>query len=69
MSLEEQLIEASSQVKKAIKVAIAEKGFSQVELANLLGVSKASISRAINGDTNPQSFEIRKKLYKILGMK
>lgn len=45
-----------------------QKGLKQIELAKMLNVSRGTMSRAISGDSNPQSLKIRKKLYKILGM-
>lgn len=68
MPLEEQLDEARSKVETALKTAMIKKGFKQNELAKMLRISRAAMSRAVAGDANPQSREIRKKLYKILGI-
>lgn len=68
MPLEEQLDEARSKVETALKTAMIKKGFKQNELARMLRISRAAMSRAVTGDANPQSRKIRKKLYKILGI-
>lgn len=68
MPLEEQLDEARSKVETALKMAMIKKGFKQNELAKMLHISRAAMSRAVTGDANPQSRKIRKKLYKILGI-
>ncbi|WP_297819818.1 helix-turn-helix transcriptional regulator [uncultured Lactobacillus sp.] len=68
MPLEEQLDEAKQAVTKAIKMALLEKGWSQAELAETLNLNRGIVSRAINGDNNPQSVKVRKMIYKILGM-
>ena len=43
-------------------------GISQADIAKELHVDRGIISRAVNGDNNPQSVNIRKTIYKILGM-
>lgn len=68
MPLEEQLDQATQAVTTAIKKKMLEKGWSQTELAETLRLNRGVVSRAINGDANPQSVETRKKIYKILGM-
>ena len=45
-----------------------EKDYTQAEIASMLCLNKSAISRAVNGDNNPQSRKVRKKMYKILGM-
>lgn len=65
---ERELVQAQKRVEKAIRTAIVQKELKQSELAKMLNVSRGTMSRAISGDSNPQSLEIRKKLYKILGM-
>ena len=65
MPLEEQLEQA---LTIASKKKMLEKGWSQAELAETLQLNRGVVSRAINGDANPQSVETRKKIYKILGM-
>jgi len=49
-----------------IKKALHEKGISQKQLAGWLGEGEAQVSRAIRGDMNPQSREIRRKIYEFL---
>nr|WP_283775650.1 helix-turn-helix transcriptional regulator [Lactobacillus johnsonii] len=45
-----------------------ERDLTQAQVARSLKVSRDAVSRAISGDSKPQSREIRKRLYKILGM-
>lgn len=68
MPLEEKLDAARSEIEKTLRTAMIKRGFKQSELADLMGVSRTAVSRAVSGDVNPQSIEIRKKLYKILGI-
>ena len=68
MPLEEQLHEAKTKVSRAIKTAMINQGISQADIAKELHVDRGIISRAVNGDNNPQSVSIRKTIYKILGM-
>lgn len=65
---EKQLNEAVSNIEKSIKTRMISKGFTQIELAKMLGVGRSSVSTAISGGSSPKSREIRKQLYKILGM-
>lgn len=69
MSLEEELDKAQSKIATTIKIAMLDKGFTQSELARLMNVSRSAISLAVSGATNPKSVELRKKIYKILGIK
>ncbi|MGN1272345.1 MAG: helix-turn-helix domain-containing protein [Lactobacillus sp.] len=69
MAVEEQLEEARASVERKIKMCLLEKSMTQNELASLLNVSKARISKAVNGGTNPSDIVLRKKIYQVLGMK
>lgn len=68
MPLEEQLDKVTRSVTKYLKQAMIEKDYTQAEIASMLCLNKSAISRAVNGDNNPQSRKVRKKMYKILGM-
>ena len=68
MPIEENLENAKKQVESSIKMALLKKNMSQAELANLIGESRTKVNLAIKGNTNPKSIEIRKKIYKVLGM-
>lgn len=68
MPVEERLEEAKKQVERQIKLGLINKNMTQVQLADLLGESRTRINLAIKGNTNPKSIEIRKKIYKVLGM-
>lgn len=69
MAVEDQLEEARANVERKIKMILIEKSMTQSELAELLNVSKARISKAVNGGTNPSDISLRKKIYQVLGMK
>ncbi len=64
-----ELESASSKVKIKFKVSLLERGMKQVELAELLGVSPAQVSRALAGNSTPKDIEIQKRAAKILGLK
>ena len=68
MSVEEKLEEAKKQVERQIKLGLLNKNMTQAQLADLLGESRTRINLAIKGNTSPKSIEIRKKIYKVLGM-
>ncbi|MGQ5708789.1 helix-turn-helix domain-containing protein [Lactobacillus sp. PSON] len=68
MPIEEKLEKAKREVEREIKIALMDKGMTQAELANLLNESRSKVNQAIKGNTNPKSIEIRKKIYKVLGM-
>lgn len=68
MPIEENLEKAKKQVEQQIKMEMLKKNMSQAELANLIGESRTRVNLAIKGNTNPKSIEIRKKIYKVLGM-
>lgn len=49
--------------KKAVRVALAQKGWTQAQLAKRIGVSLASVSLTINHDSFPRvAAKIRKAL-------
>ena len=68
MPVEEKLEEAKKQVERQIKMGLLDKNMTQVQLANLIGESRIRVNLTIKGNTNPKSIEIRKKIYKALGM-
>ena len=68
MPVEEKLEEAKKQVERQIKMELLDKNMTQAELANLIGENRTKVNLAIKGNTNPKSIEIRKKIYKVLGM-
>ena len=69
MPIEEKLEEAKKAVERQIKMELLDKNMSQAELANLIGESRTRVNLAIKGNTNPKSIKIRKKIYKVLGIK
>lgn len=69
MTLEEQLEQAKKAVERQIKMKLLDKNMTQAKLAILIGESRASVNLAIKGNTNPKSIEVRKKIYKALGIK
>ena len=66
--VEQELERAAENVKRAIKAGMAKKGIKQTEMADLIHEGTFQVSRAINGDMQPKSKKIRKKIYLILGM-
>ena len=42
---------------------------TQAELAELIGESRQDINKAVKGGTSPKDLMIRKKIYKVFGMK
>lgn len=68
-SVEEDLEKAKKQVERTIKIKLLEKDMTQTQLAKLIGESRAAVSLAIKGNTNPKSIKVRKKIYKVLGIK
>ncbi len=67
--VEEQLINAAEEISKRIKIALIEKGLSQVDLARILNVGTPQLNRAIKGDLSPKSIAIRKRIYHLLDIK
>ncbi|WP_288635495.1 transcriptional regulator [uncultured Limosilactobacillus sp.] len=68
MPVEQTLEQSAAIVEKKIKLQLIERSMSQVELSNLIKENPQSVNRAIKGWTNPKSVEIRKKIYRVLGM-
>lgn len=68
MPIEEKLEQAKQEIEFQIKSALMKKHMSQVDLAELLNESKFQINKAIKGNTSPKSVELRRKIYKVLGM-
>ena len=68
MPVEQTLGQSAATVEKKIKLPLIERSMSQVELSNLIKENPQSVNRAIKGWTNPKSVEIRKKIYRVLGM-
>lgn len=66
---EETLVAGAKEIKNKIKVALIEHDMKQTELADLLDENPQQLNRAIAGDMTPKSLEIRKRVYKILGIK
>lgn len=69
MPIEEQLESAKAEVEKNIKTALLSRGMTQKELADLIGESTVKVNLAVKGNVNPKSVAIRKKIYRVLGMK
>lgn len=69
MSVEEQLEQAKKAVERQIKIKLLDKSMTQAKLAILIGESRAAVNLAIKGNTNPKSTKVRKKIYKVLGIK
>ncbi|EEW53082.1 hypothetical protein HMPREF0494_1805 [Limosilactobacillus antri DSM 16041] len=68
MPVEQTLEQSAATVEKKIKLRLIERSMSQVELSDLIKENPQSVNRAIKGWTNPKSVEIRKKIYRVLGM-
>lgn len=68
MPIEEKLENAKKQVERQIKMELLDKNMTQTELADLIGETRANVNLAIKGNTNPKAVQIRKKIYKVLGM-
>lgn len=68
MPVEQALEQSAAAVEKKIKLRLIERSMSQVELAELIKENPQSVNRAIKGWTNPKSVEIRKKIYRVLGI-
>ena len=62
------LEKAKKQVEQQIKMEMLKKNMSQAQLADLLGENRTVVNLAIKGNTNPKAVQIRKKIYKVLGM-
>lgn len=69
MSIEKKLEEAKKAVERQIKMALIQNSMTQAELAELIGESRQDINKAVKGGTLPKDQMIRKKIYKVLGIK
>ncbi|BAN07810.1 MULTISPECIES: helix-turn-helix domain-containing protein [Levilactobacillus] len=65
---EEMLVEGIKQKSKHIKMALMDRGMTQVELAHMLSTNPQVLNRAIQGDMSPRSLELRKQINKVLGI-
>jgi len=63
-----ELEKASSNVRIKFKIALLERGMKQIELAHMLGVSPAQVSRALAGNITPKDIEIQKRAADILNI-
>lgn len=68
MPTEEVLANAKREIFAAIKFEMNKRGYTTTSLAELLNINRPTVSSAIHGGTTPKDVEIRKKIYKILGM-
>lgn len=59
---------AAKKTKITFKVALLQRGITQVELAKLLDTTPAQVSRALAGNTTPKDIAIQKSAAKILGI-
>ncbi|MFC6261936.1 helix-turn-helix domain-containing protein [Levilactobacillus fujinensis] len=66
---EQNLAEGMEAIYAQIKIALFKKHMSQIELADLIGEGPQQLSRAIHGDMQPKSKEIRQKVYRFLDIK
>lgn len=69
MLAEEQLEQAKKAVEQQIKMGLLKKSMTQAKLAILIGESRTAVNIAIKGSTSPKSIGVRKKIYKVLGIK
>ena len=68
MAAEEQLEVAKQNVERNSNQALFDQNMNQVQLAKLIGASRQNVNKAIKGGTLPRAVEIRKRIYKVLGM-
>lgn len=66
---EQNLVDGAKAMAKRIKIRLLEKGMTQVELGRLINEKPQQLSRAIHGDMQPKSKEIREKVYQVLDIK
>lgn len=69
MAIEEKLNATAQELEKRIKVALIDRDMTQAELANLIGENRQQVNRAIKGEVGKKPTEIRKKVFKVLGIK
>lgn len=65
---EELLVEGIKENSKHIKIALMERGMTQVELAKMLSANPQVLNRAIQGDMSPRSLKLRKQINQVLGI-
>lgn len=68
MAEEKMLEQAAADIEKRIKTSLIDHGMTQVQLADLLNLSPQWVNRAIKGQNTPKAINIRKKIYKVLGL-
>lgn len=68
MSAEQALKQASLEIKAMIKKELAARNIKQQDLVEMTGLSKAQISKAVNGNTGKRNEEIRDLINKKLGI-
>lgn len=68
MPSEQVLKQASLEIKTRIKKELSAQNIKQQDLVKRTGISKAQISRAVNGNTGKRNEEIRDLIYKELGI-
>lgn len=68
MPTEQTLAAAKNKIWSDIKVEMDRQGYTTTSLAKFLNVNRPTVSFAIHGGTTPRDVEIRKKVYRILGM-
>ena len=68
MPAESELEKATADVERNIKIKLLDRNMTQAELSRLLSINRQQVNRAIKGDNSPRAIEIRKKIYRVLGM-
>lgn len=68
MAIEEMLEDAKKKMEREFKIALINRNMTQTELAELLGLSRYQVNKAIKGGTNESDKKVREKIYKFLGM-
>lgn len=68
MPTEQVLADAKVKIEREIKEVMIKKGYTVSSLAKLMNENRSKVSQAIHGNTNPRDVEVRKKIYRILGM-
>ena len=68
MPIEEKLQSAAKEIERKIKLALIEQNMTQADLADITRESRSEINKAVKGNNSRHSTELRKKIYKILGV-
>ncbi|MBA1392970.1 transcriptional regulator [Lactobacillus sp. XV13L] len=68
MPIEQVLAEAKEKIFSDIKIEMIRQGYTVSSLAELLNIGRPAVSFAIHGGTTPRDVEVRRKIYKVLGM-